>query len=84
MRIDYKRFILSMVAIVVFQIVLQNVLMQLVSSAAAFVILYNLILAYFIVWLNLPSGYRIAAFKSPKTHMYVAILFAVFVLIYLF
>lgn len=84
MRIDIKRFILSMIAIVVFQIVLQNVLIQLVNSAAAFIILYNLILAYFIVWLNLPSGYRIAAFKSPRTHMYVAILFGVFVLFYLF
>ena len=81
MKIDFTRLIVVILGFFVAQIIIQSFLAMLGISGLAFVILYNLLLAFVATLIYYPSGYRKQAFKEPDFYKNVVMFFVVFVII---
>ena len=80
MRIDFTRLIFVILGFFVAQIIIQSVLLTLGISGVAFIVLYNLLLAFVATLIYYPSGYRKQAFKEPEFYRNVVMFFVVFVI----
>ena len=81
MKIDFTRLIVVIIGFFVAQIIIQSFLSMLGISGLAFVILYNLLLAFVATLIYYPAGYRKQAFKEPDFYKNVVMFFVVFVII---
>ena len=80
-KIDFTRLIVVIIGFFVAQIIIQTFLSMLGISGLAFVILYNLLLAFVATLIYYPAGYRKQAFKEPDFYKNVVMFFVVFVVI---
>ena len=80
-KIDFTRLIVVIIGFFVAQIIIQSFLSMLGISGLAFVILYNLLLAFVATLIYYPAGYRKQAFKEPDFYKNVVMFFVVFVII---
>ena len=81
MKIDFTRLLIVILGFFVAQVLIQSFLLSIGVGGIAFVILYNLLLAFVATLVYYPSGYRKAAFKDPEFYRNVAIFFLVFLVI---
>ena len=81
MKIDFTRLLIVILGFFVAQIVIQSFLITLGVNGVAFIVLYNLLLAFVATTIYYPSGYRKQAFKEPEFYKNVMIFFVVFVVI---
>ena len=80
MRIDFTRLIIVILGFFVAQILIQSFLLSIGVSGVAFVVLYNLLLAFVATLIYYPSGYRKQAFKEPDFYRNVVMFFVIFVI----
>ena len=81
MKIDFTRLIVVILGFFVAQFLIQAFLLSIGVNGLAFVILYNLLLAFVATLIYYPSGYRKQAFKEPDFYKNVVMFFVVFVVI---
>ena len=81
MKIDFTRLLVVILGFFVAQIIIQSFLLTLGINGVAFIILYNLLLAFVATIIYYPSGYRKQAFKEPEFYKNVMIFFVIFVVI---
>ena len=79
MRIDFTRLVIVILGFFVAQILIQSFLLSIGVSGIAFVVLYNLLLAFVATLIYYPSGYRKASFKEPDFDKNVVMFFVIFV-----
>ena len=80
MKIDFTRLLVVILGFFVAQIVIQSFLLSIGVSGVAFLILYNLLLAFVATLIYYPSGYRKQAFKEPDFYRNVVMFFVIFVI----
>jgi len=81
MKIDFTRLLLVLLGFFVAQYLIQYFLLVIGVSGIAFVILYNLLLAFVATLIYYPAGYRKAAFSDPEFYRNVAMFFLVFLVL---